>query len=601
MSKFASKFIKFISSFSFKIYAVLLLVGVTPLIASYFLIQRIFTFNVELQQEAIHTLDDASEYYKAWALSEAAKVKLLRSTVMQTAQSAALDVSNEIRFIPQQDSPQILDNIFYSALGDRLMRDLEPIIEQQRSLLQIQCSIGERVIASVGGLPASPEGLRLKFETLQLDWEAVPPYQTKLYWDDSACANEHVNCNASLAYMEILRGGAVLWRTEPFRDKQHLRTQELELPLTAKLPSNPVIIQLELVYGVDRALGDKYELLGEKRFIHQGLAQLENNDENSMSGLYRLFYILMSALVLVLTVIAALLIAFPLARRVKILSNATEQVAGGDLNVQINPTGRDELARLMQQFNFMVDEIKTAQESRGYIERMQAWQEVARRLAHEIKNPLTPLLLAMQQLDRKFDDYMERPERYRKLVSDVVEIVNEEAGTLQKLVREFSEFARLPSPEPIETPIIPFIQQLIQLNPQFNENAQIQVKAPEELNRTVLKLDNELMRRVFVNVLRNSIEACNNAKISPQIDIKFGVDTQKGYFVTHILDNGPGLTSEQKEKLFTPYFTTKSDGTGLGLSIVRKICQDHGGDFGLRNRSDNMPGAEAEILLPLMQ
>ncbi|MFA5623749.1 MAG: ATP-binding protein [Bradymonadales bacterium] len=600
MHSIFSKILKILSSFSLKIYAVLLLVGVTPLIASYFLIQRIFTFNVELQEEAIHTLDDASAYYRAWAQSEASKVRLLRAMTEKRAQEVLLNVSNELRHIPSQSSPNPeLDNVFYQAFEQQFNELLSPLLVQQKSLLQVECMADNRVIASVGQVPSSPESLRLKFETLELNWEQLPAYHAKLYWDDSVCGAANTNCNASLVYIEILKGNVALWKSEQYRDIANLRPQELQLPLTAVLPLDAVPLALQLVYGVDRSLSDKYELLGEKRFLHQGLAQIEADEDNSLSGSYRSFYLLMSALVLFLTVIAALFIAFPLGRRVSILSKATEKVAAGDLSVKIKASGHDELGQLMQQFNLMVEDVKAAQESRAYVERMQAWQEVARRLAHEIKNPLTPLLLVMQQLDRKFDDYMDKPERYRRLVNDVVEIVNEEAATLQKLVREFSEFARLPSPEPKNTAIIPFIEQLFQLNPQFGEEAEIRLQGSDEHRELLLRLDHELMRRVFINVIRNSIEACKNASIKPQIDFSFIHDQQKQLFIARLRDNGPGLTQEQKERLFTPYFTTKSDGTGLGLSIVRKICQDHGGDFLLHNRTDNVSGAEAEIILPL--
>ena len=232
---------------------------------------------------------------------------------------------------------------------------------------------------------------------------------------------------------------------------------------------------------------------------------------------------------------------------------------------------------------------------------MQAWQEVARRLAHEIKNPLTPIVLAVQQLDKKFSDYTDRPQKYRKLLTDVVEIVNEETGTLHKLVKNFSEFARMPIPEKKDTCLYAFVRQTVDQNPQFAEQAlRVTVhEADGEAVQAHVDIDHELMRRVLVNLIRNGIEASQNAHFEPEIDIyvlHLGQDAHHKLNI-RIIDNGPGLTDEQKSKLFMPYFTTKSDGTGLGLAIVRKIIEDHNGRIQLNNREDGVRGTQADIYL----
>ena len=183
-------------------------------------------------------------------------------------------------------------------------------------------------------------------------------------------------------------------------------------------------------------------------------------------------------------------------RRLSQLARVTQDVANGNLNAKVIVRGNDQLACLMSQFNDMVDDVRKAQESKAYIERMQAWQEVARRLAHEIKNPLTPIVLSVQQLDRKFDDYIDKPQKYRKLLDDVVEIVNDETKTLRKLVKNFSEFARMPIPETKSANLYEFVQQIVAQNIQFTEAANIDVcTPPKPIADAYVDIDLELRGR----------------------------------------------------------------------------------------------------------
>jgi len=297
--------------------------------------------------------------------------------------------------------------------------------------------------------------------------------------------------------------------------------------------------------------------------------------------------------VVVLTVGFALLITTPLSRRLGRLTAATERVAKGELDFSIPVQGKDELSQLTKQFNEMVEELGEARKAVTYLERMSAWQEVARRLAHEIKNPLTPLLLAVQQLDKTFDKYYDRPERYRQIVTEVVEIVTEEVDTLRKLVREFSEFARLPSASPEPREVWEFVTQTLRSNPQFYEMAKInEIEGPV----VTARLDPLLMRRVLVNIVQNAIEAAVEAGNAPIIEVSLEVVGENARI--RVVDNGTGLPAEGADRVFDPYFTTKAEGTGLGLAIVRKIVIDHGGDIRLLDRTDGTKGVEARIEVP---
>jgi nitrogen fixation/metabolism regulation signal transduction histidine kinase len=239
--------------------------------------------------------------------------------------------------------------------------------------------------------------------------------------------------------------------------------------------------------------------------------------------------------------------------------------------------GGDELAQLTASFNAMVVELRQNRDRLAYLERVSTWQEIARRLAHEIKNPLTPILLAVQQLDRKFDAMRHQPDRYRGLVTDAVEIVTEEVGALRTLVQEFSEFARLPQVQPRPVELGAYVCDLLKTNPQFD--GLVTLSLPSE--PLWVLLDPVLMRRALLNLLQNAKEASppppNPEEPSPIIALRVGVEHDKA--LVEVEDHGQGIPPDHLAKIFDPYFTTKEHGTGLGLAIVKKIILDHSGDI----------------------
>ena len=204
----------------------------------------------------------------------------------------------------------------------------------------------------------------------------------------------------------------------------------------------------------------------------------------------------------------------------------------------------------------------------------------------------------MQQLDKTFDKYRDKPEVYRHLVSEVVEIVTEEVETLRVLVKNFSEFAKLPAADPQPRPLWKFVESTVRSNPQFAEAATVRLHDGAAVHA---KIDSILMRRVLVNIIQNAIEAVSEEGHGqhPEIDIELVVVDEIARLI--VRDNGPGISPEDAERVFEPYYTTKEIGTGLGLAIVRKIVIDHGGDIRLGPRQDGEPGAEAWIELPVLE
>jgi nitrogen fixation/metabolism regulation signal transduction histidine kinase len=281
-------------------------------------------------------------------------------------------------------------------------------------------------------------------------------------------------------------------------------------------------------------------------------------------------------------------------RRVSQLVAAVRRLAAGDLGVQVDPgSSSDEVAGLAQAFNAMVREVRESRDRIVYLEKISGWQEVARRLAHEIKNPLTPMKLAFQQLEARWrtSPAKDGDAEFDRLLRDAGEIVRDEIGTLQRLVDEFSGFAKLPEVAPEPSDLGEFVEDFLRTSPQLREGADVEVVKASPA--TPVALDRGLMRRVLANLCTNAIEAVRPARAR----IHLGVARTRDRAVLTVADEGPGIDRAQRERVFDPYFTTKQGGTGLGLAIVKKIVLQHGGEIQVGDRPGG--GAAFTVVLPL--
>jgi nitrogen fixation/metabolism regulation signal transduction histidine kinase len=254
-------------------------------------------------------------------------------------------------------------------------------------------------------------------------------------------------------------------------------------------------------------------------------------------------------------------------------------------------SGRDEVAGLARAFNAMVREVRQGRDRIVYLEKISGWQEVARRLAHEIKNPLTPIQLAFQQVEARFRQSAAASDPgLSRLVAEASLVVREEIATLERLVGEFSAFARLPDVRPEPAELGAFVEEFLRSSPQVSEGADADLT--RERDCPVL-LDRTLMRQVLANLLRNAEEAARPARARVHLAVRR--DAERA--VLTVADEGPGIPPEVRPRIFDPYFTTRRDGTGLGLAIVRKIVLQHGGDVEARQRPGG--GALFAVALPL--
>jgi two-component system nitrogen regulation sensor histidine kinase NtrY len=217
-----------------------------------------------------------------------------------------------------------------------------------------------------------------------------------------------------------------------------------------------------------------------------------------------------------------------------------------------------------------------------------AWREVARRLAHEIKNPLTPIQLCAERLRRHFT---QAPEPTRALVDECTTTIVGEVESLKGLVDEFSQFARMPAPRAIPTDVHALLDDALGLYQGLFTEVEFRRRFADALPKVAA--DQEQIRRVVINLVDNAIEAMDRRGA---IDIETEHDRANNIVRITVADNGPGIPAAEREKLFLPYYSTKQRGSGLGLAIVRRIIAEHGGSIAV---ADNTPrGTRFAIELP---
>jgi nitrogen fixation/metabolism regulation signal transduction histidine kinase len=247
--------------------------------------------------------------------------------------------------------------------------------------------------------------------------------------------------------------------------------------------------------------------------------------------------------------------------------------------------------------------VETSRSRIEYLQRISAWQEMARRLAHEIKNPLTPIQLAVQEIHRRYEG--QSPE-FQKLLDTTLEVVEDEVGTLRRLVGEFSDFARLPQAELEPADLGEFLRELGE-RPLLGDDERKSDSEPPAPGPSVkfdipegpapARIDRQMLRRVVINLVRNAAQALAGEKRSGRVIVRLG--RQGESWALDVEDDGPGIPAELRQAIFDPYVTTKTDGTGLGLAIVKKIVVEHQGSIAADQSS--LGGARLRLLLPALR
>ncbi len=305
------------------------------------------------------------------------------------------------------------------------------------------------------------------------------------------------------------------------------------------------------------------------------------NKQTGIKISFVFIYLVIVSLLLFLSISIAIRFSSRFFRSINNLIIASSNIGNGNLNIKVPEIKTDkDMEILNKNFNLMIEKLKTQQEKLIINERHEAWENLARKLAHEIKNPLTPIQLTVDRLKNNYTEKFNISEKndFNKSLM----IIGKQIKQIENLVNEFSDFARMPKPILKDNNLVYLIKENINLISELNRNISINFNTKGD--NIILNSDNEQLSRVFFNLIKNSIESIedkklNNSNFKGKIDIK--LNNNVSYIDFIIIDNGLGfeMFSDNIRDILNPYFTTKIKGTGLGLAIVNKIINDHNGSI----------------------
>lgn len=290
-------------------------------------------------------------------------------------------------------------------------------------------------------------------------------------------------------------------------------------------------------------------------------------------------------LLFALSLLSALFISNWVMRPLRSLQESLSRIELGRSNEPLEYHGKDEIGELVNEYNRKVTELEEKAEALARTERESAWREMAKQVAHEIKNPLTPMRLQLQQLKRSGDAV--DPERLRETADRLIERID----ALSRIASEFSHFAEMPRAEEERVALLPVVRGTIEL---YEETPAASIELEEELEEEpYVFVDRDQLARVFSNILSNAVESIPEGQ---EGRIRVWVGAEGGEWCVSIEDNGKGIPAADRERIFEPNFTTRSRGSGLGLAISKKIVETAGGR--IRVDSEEGRGSRFKVLLP---
>ena len=312
--------------------------------------------------------------------------------------------------------------------------------------------------------------------------------------------------------------------------------------------------------------------------------------EEKSSGIkisFAIIYIIIVSLLLFISISIAIRFSSRFFRSINNLILASTLIGEGNLDIKVPEVKTDkDLEILNKNFNEMIDRLKDQQDKLIINERHEAWSSLARKLAHEIKNPLTPIQLIIDRLKNKYSS--ELTEKNKNEFKENLKIINNQIKQIEKLVNEFSDFARMPKPIFQKNDLIILMKDNIKLLQELDETIKIDFK--NNIKQILFNSDKEQLSRVFLNLIKNSIESIQQKteKVSNfNKIIAIELNDLDSHISLIINDNGIGFKDLNNIKeILNPYFTTKKQGTGLGLSIVNKIINDHNGNIEFISKED---------------
>ncbi|MBM3185447.1 MAG: GHKL domain-containing protein, partial [Bacteroidetes bacterium] len=307
------------------------------------------------------------------------------------------------------------------------------------------------------------------------------------------------------------------------------------------------------------------KLLGYLNLQHFGQQQvLEEQLKSFVVAVVNVLIIL-----LLLSIGIALLVSNWVTSPLKLLQ---KRVSGLEItsDVKIEYPGKDEIGTIVSAYNLKLDELQAAAKKLAKTERESAWREMAQQVAHEIKNPLTPMKLSIQQLLRVYDPTdQQSTEKIKRVLNSIIEQID----GMTRIANEFSRFAKMPEPNKKEVDLIVLIENTVSF---FEAEEKIKFNIESNEKHIIINIDKEQWVQVFNNLIQNAIHALEG-KENGVITVSVQKDNSSVFI--DVSDNGCGISIEEQEKLFVPYFTTKTSGSGIGLSMVKQIVENHDGEI----------------------
>ena len=303
------------------------------------------------------------------------------------------------------------------------------------------------------------------------------------------------------------------------------------------------------------------------------------NKQTGIKISFAFIYLIIVSLLLFVSISIAIRFSSRFFRSINNLITASSNIGKGNLDIKVPTIKADkDMEILNKNFNSMIDQLRTQQEKLIINERHEAWENLARKLAHEIKNPLTPIQLTIDRLKSKYSERLDNIEKedFKKNLK----IIDKQIKQIENLVNEFSDFARMPKPTLKNNNLVSIINENIDLLKELD--TQILINFVSNKKEIILKSDYEQLSRVFLNLIKNAIESIQEKKINKHNfngKVEITINEVDDYVNFNIIDDGVGFNELEGEikNILNPYFTTKEKGTGLGLAIVNKIINDHNG------------------------
>ena len=311
------------------------------------------------------------------------------------------------------------------------------------------------------------------------------------------------------------------------------------------------------------------------------------NKQTGIKVSFALIYLIIVTLLLFLSISIAIRFSSRFFRSINNLIIASADIGKGNLDIKVPEIKTDkDMEILNKNFNLMTEKLKSQQDRLIITERHEAWESLARKLAHEIKNPLTPIQLTIDRLRNKFSEVLSSEQKTN--FTDSLKIIDKQIKQIENLVNEFSDFARMPKPILKNNNLVNIIDDNLKLLKTLDENIEIDLISKKK--EIFYRSDNEQLSRVFFNLIKNAIESVQEKCLeitNTKGKISIEINDYDDYIEFTIKDNGKGFKNlENIKKILNPYFTTKKKGTGLGLAIVNKIINDHNGSIKFANLND---------------